>query len=108
MLETIFNLTGFDINSFNLNDDVLFTATCLILLFCLGYVFNFFQTLMERLTAKKGRQFMEVIVQAGEFMANSFIVLWNAIGTWGVIGVGIVAPFVLRKIGELIKRIFQF
>lgn len=55
MLETIFNLTGFNIDSFNLNDDVLFTATCLILLFCLGYVFNFFQTLMERLTAKKGR-----------------------------------------------------
>ena len=51
---------------------------------------------------------MEVIVQTGEFMANSFIALWNAIGTWGVIGVGIVAPFILRKIGELIKRIFQF
>lgn len=108
MLETIFKLTGFDINSFNLSDDVLFTATCLILLFCLGYVFNFFQTFMERVTAKKGRQFMDVIVQIGEFMANSFIALWNAIGTWGVIGVGIVAPFVLRKIGELIKRIFQF
>lgn len=51
---------------------------------------------------------MDVIVQAGQFMANSFIALWNAIGTWGVIGVSIVAPFVLRKIGELIKRIFQF
>ena len=55
MLETIFNLTGFDLNSFNLDDNVLFTATCLILLFCLGYVFNFFQTIMERVTAKKGR-----------------------------------------------------
>lgn len=55
MLETIFSLTGFDISTFNLSDDVLFTATCLVLLFCLGYVFNFFQTLMERMTAKKGR-----------------------------------------------------
>ena len=51
---------------------------------------------------------MEVIIQTGEFMANAFILFWNAIGTWGVIGVGIVASFVLRKIGELIKRIFQF
>lgn len=51
---------------------------------------------------------MDVIVQTGEFMANSFVALWNAIGTWDVIGVGIVAPFILRKIGELIKRIFQF
>ena len=51
---------------------------------------------------------MDVIVQTGEFMANAFVQLWNGIGTWGVIGVGIVAPFILRKIGNLIKKIFQF
>ena len=51
---------------------------------------------------------MEVIVQAGEFMANAFVTLWNAIGTWGVIGVGIVAPVILKKIGNLISKIFQF
>lgn len=51
---------------------------------------------------------MDVIVQAGEFMANAFVQMWNAIGTWGVIGVGIVAPVILRKIGSLIKKIFQF
>lgn len=51
---------------------------------------------------------MEVIVQTGEFMANAFLQLWYAIGTWGVIGVGIIAPFILKKIGSLIKRIFQF
>lgn len=55
MIETIFNLTGLNLDSFNLNDDVLFCSACLILLFCLGYVFNFFQTLMERVTARKGR-----------------------------------------------------
>lgn len=51
---------------------------------------------------------MDVIIQVGEFMANSFVELWNAIGTWGVFGVALVAPFVLRKIGNLIKKIFQF
>ena len=51
---------------------------------------------------------MEVITQVGEFMANSFVMLWQAIGTWGVIGVGIIAPVVLRKVGSLIKQIFQF
>lgn len=51
---------------------------------------------------------MEVIVQAGEFFANAFVELWTAIGTWGVIGVGIVAPVILRKIGDLIKKVFQF
>lgn len=51
---------------------------------------------------------MQVIVQVGEFMANSFVKFWSAIGTWGVIGVGIVAPVVLRKVGNLIKQIFQF
>lgn len=55
MLETIFQLTGLNLDSFNLDDNVLFVVTCLILLFCLGYVFNFFQTLMERMTAKRGR-----------------------------------------------------
>lgn len=55
MLETIFSLTGLNLDSFNLDDNVLFCATCLILLYCLGYMFNFFQTIMERVTAKKGR-----------------------------------------------------
>lgn len=51
---------------------------------------------------------MDVIVQVGEFMANAFVSLWQMLGTWGVIGVGIIAPVVIRKIGELLKRIFQF
>ena len=51
---------------------------------------------------------MESITLVGEFMANAFVQLWTAIGTWGVIGVGIIAPTVLRKIGGLVKKIFQF
>lgn len=51
---------------------------------------------------------MDVIVRVGEFMANAFVALWSAIGTWGVIGVGIIGTQVIYRIGNLIKRIFQF
>lgn len=51
---------------------------------------------------------MDDILLVGEFFANAFTMLWNAIGTWGVIGVGIIAPAVLYKIGNLVKKIFQF
>ena len=51
---------------------------------------------------------MDVIVQVGEFLANSFVKLWSAFGTWGVIGVCIVIPPVLARIVNLIKKIFQF
>lgn len=52
--------------------------------------------------------FLDVILQAGEFMANSFIMLWSAIGTWGIFGLAIIAPVIIRKIGHLLKMIFQF
>lgn len=55
MLDTIFSLTGLSLESFNIDHNVLFVGLLFILLFCLGYMFNFFQTLMERATAKKGR-----------------------------------------------------
>lgn len=53
LLDAIFTLSGMSLDSFNIDDNVLFCATFIIILFCLGYVFNFFQTLMERLTAKR-------------------------------------------------------
>ena len=53
MLDTILSLLGFTLDNFNLSDDVLFTVSALFLLFCLGYVFNFFQCLLERCTAKR-------------------------------------------------------
>lgn len=53
MLETILSLIGISLDNYNLSDDVLFTVSSLVLLFCLGYVFNFFQCLIERCTAKR-------------------------------------------------------
>ena len=51
---------------------------------------------------------MAVITDIGEFMANSFSIIWNAMGTWGVIGVGIIGTVILRKIANLLKQVFQF
>lgn len=51
---------------------------------------------------------MDVIVRVGEFVANTFIMFWNAFGTWGVIGVCIIAPPIFARIVNLIKKIFQF
>lgn len=53
MLETILNLIGLSLDAYNINDNVLFVVCALLLLFCLGYVFNFFQCLLERCTAKR-------------------------------------------------------
>lgn len=50
---------------------------------------------------------MDAIVQIGEFLANCFVSLWSAIGTWGVIGVCIIAPLILRRIVNLFIKIFQ-
>lgn len=55
MLDTILNLLGINLDTFNISDDVVFALCGIILLFCLGYVFNFFQCLLERVTARKGR-----------------------------------------------------
>lgn len=51
---------------------------------------------------------MSVIVQVGEFLADSFVKLWSAIGTWGVIGACIISVAVLVRIANLLKKIFQF
>lgn len=51
---------------------------------------------------------MEVITQVAQFMSDSFVSLWTAIGSWGVIGLGIIAPVVLRKIAHIFKKIFSF
>lgn len=51
---------------------------------------------------------MDAIVQCGEFLGNSFTQLWNAVGTWGIFGIGIIAPAILKRVGYLVKRIFEF
>lgn len=43
-----------------------------------------------------------------QFMVDCFNSLWSAIGTWGVIGLGIIAPFVLKKIASLLKQVLRF
>lgn len=53
MIDTLFDLIGMNFDTFHLSPDVVFVCTFLIILFCLGYVFNFFQTLIERCTAKR-------------------------------------------------------
>lgn len=51
---------------------------------------------------------MENITLIAQFMVNSFKAIWTAIGTWGVIGFGIIAPAVLYKISQILKKVFRF
>lgn len=53
MLDTLLNLIGITLDDFNVSDDVVFTVCAIIVLYCVGYMFNFFQTLMERISSKK-------------------------------------------------------
>lgn len=53
MVETIFTLLGIDKGTVNIDDNVLFCICSILLIYCLGYGFNFIQVFMERLTAKK-------------------------------------------------------
>lgn len=50
---------------------------------------------------------MTEISMVGEWLADSFLQLWTAIGTWGVIGVGIIAPAVIYKVVSIFKRILK-
>lgn len=54
MLFDLMELVGMDLNVYHIDSNVLFVVCSAIVLFCLGFMFNFFQTLMERLTAKRG------------------------------------------------------
>ena len=52
---------------------------------------------------------MNDILKVGTFLGDAFYSLFNAIITnWGVIGIGFLIIFVVRKVGDLVKRIFQF
>lgn len=53
MFDTLLSLIGITLDNYNLDDNVVFIVCSFIILYCLGFVFNFFQTLMERCTAKK-------------------------------------------------------
>ena len=53
MVDVIFELLGLDPGLVHLDQNVVFVTCSLIVIYCVCYFFNFFQTLMERLTAKK-------------------------------------------------------
>ncbi len=50
---------------------------------------------------------MAEIRQVGVFLGDSFLKIWNALGTWGVIGIGVICPVIIKRIGNLFKKIFQ-
>ena len=50
---------------------------------------------------------MDLFVQCGEWLANAFVALWSAIGTWGIMGVGIVGIAVIRVVSNLFKKVFS-
>lgn len=52
---------------------------------------------------------MNDVMRVGTWMGDAFYNLFNAIiNNWGVIGIGFLVLFVIRKIVDLVKRIFQF
>lgn len=44
----ILSLLGLNLNEFHISHDILFTVGALLLLYCLGYVFNLFSSLIDR------------------------------------------------------------
>lgn len=54
MLQTLLDLMGITLSDFPLLDDnVVFVVLSLLVLYCLGFVLNLFNTLMERCTSKR-------------------------------------------------------
>lgn len=51
---------------------------------------------------------MNAIVLVAEFLGQMLLALWNAIGTWGIIGVGIIAPMVIKRVANLVKKVFEY
>lgn len=52
MVETLFNLLGITADSYNLDDNVVFVIVSVIVIFCISYVFNLLQRLLDRCTSK--------------------------------------------------------
>lgn len=47
------------------------------------------------------------LVAFGDWLVQCFITLWNAIGTWGIIGGFIICAGLLRKIVLLLKNLWK-
>ena len=52
MLETLFNLIGISIDNYNIDDNVLFVVLSFFVLYCIGYVYNLLQRLLDRCTSR--------------------------------------------------------
>lgn len=55
LVNTVLDLMGIALSDYHIDDNVLFVVLAFFILFCLGFVLNLFNTLMERCTARKGR-----------------------------------------------------
>ena len=51
---------------------------------------------------------MQDIVMVGEWLANAFVALWTAVGTWGIMGIGIIGVAVIKRVGNLVQKVFKF
>ena len=51
---------------------------------------------------------MEEILMVGEWLANAFVALWTAVGTWGIMGIGIVGIAFIRVVTNLLRKVFSF
>lgn len=51
---------------------------------------------------------MEVITLVGQWIINCAVSLWRALGTWGVIGFGIIIIPILAKLTRLMRKFINF
>ncbi len=47
------------------------------------------------------------LVKFGDWAVNTFVSLWSAIGTWGIIGGFIISYGILRKVVSLLKKLWK-
>ena len=50
----------------------------------------------------------EQILECCKWIANAFVMSWNALGTWGLFGFCIIAPQIIIRVRNLVKKIFKF
>lgn len=56
MLDTLLNLIGISLSDYHIDDNLVFVVLSLFVLYCLGYVFNLIQRVLDRCTSKGVRQ----------------------------------------------------
>ncbi|MCI9681204.1 MAG: hypothetical protein HFI26_07450 [Lachnospiraceae bacterium] len=51
---------------------------------------------------------MDAVTQVGAWLIEVFRTLWQAFGTWGVIGFFLIAMPILYKLGRLARKLINF